>query len=115
VVRGPSSSLLYVPDIDQWERWDRRVEDEVERVDHALLDATFRSSDELPGRAASEVPHPLVTDSMRRLSTRAARVRFIHLNHTNRLLFDRVALDEVEAAGFRVARDGDVMALETAR
>jgi len=115
VVRGPTSSLLYVPDIDQWEKWDRRVEDEVERVDHALLDATFRSSDELPGRAASEVPHPLVTDSMRRLSARATRVRFIHLNHTNRLLFDRVALDEVEAAGFRVARDGDVMALETAR
>lgn len=115
VVRGPTSSLLYVPDIDQWERWDRRVEDEVERVDHALLDATFRSSDELPGRAASEVPHPLVMDSMRRLSARAARVRFIHLNHTNRLLFDRAAVDEVEAAGFRVARDGDVLPLETAR
>ncbi len=115
VVRGPTSSLLYVPDIDQWDKWERRVEDEVGRVDHALLDATFHSADELPGRVASEVPHPLVAQSMRRLSAFVRRVAFIHLNHTNRLLFDPAAVAECEAAGFRVARDGEALPLETAR
>jgi pyrroloquinoline quinone biosynthesis protein B len=114
-VRGPSASLLYVPDIDRWEKWDRKVEEEVAGVDHALLDATFHSVGELPGRSASEVPHPLVAESMHRLSALAGRVRFIHLNHTNPLLFDSAALAEVEAAGFRVARDGDVLPLEIAR
>ena len=30
-VQGPSRTLLYVPDIDKWEKWDRRLEDEVGR------------------------------------------------------------------------------------
>ena len=57
-------------------------------VDAAFLDATFFSLDELPGRSQSEVPHPLVGETMQRLARLAPRVRFVHLNHTNRLLFD---------------------------
>ena len=115
VIRGPAASLLYVPDIDKWEKWELRLEDEVARVDQALLDATFFSADELPGRVQSEVLHPLVTETMQRLAAVGRRVRFIHLNHTNRLLFDPAAVGEVEERGFRVARDGDVLPLETPR
>jgi len=112
-VRGPSRSLLYIPDIDKWERWDRRIADEVAAVDVALLDGTFQDAAEVPGRSLAEIPHPLVGETMGLLSAPAlrARVRFIHLNHTNGLLWDPEALRGVEARGFRVARDGDTFAL----
>ncbi len=115
VVRGPSGSLLYLPDIDKWEKWDRRIEDEVARVDLALLDATFHALEEIPGRSQTEVPHPLVGETTGRLAALARRVVFIHLNHTNRLLFDPGARAELEAKGFRVARDGESLPLEGPR
>jgi len=111
VVRGPSASLLYLPDIDKWEKWERPIADLVAQVDAAFLDATFFSLEELPGRSQGEVPHPLVGETMRLLARLAPRVRFLHFNHTNRLLFDTAAQREVENHGFRLARDGDVMPL----
>jgi pyrroloquinoline quinone biosynthesis protein B len=112
-VRGPSRSLLYVPDIDKWERWDRKIADEVAGVDVALVDGTFEDAAEVPGRSLAEIPHPLVGETMDLLSSPAlrGRVRFIHLNHTNRLLWDAAALRRLEARGFRVARDGDTFPL----
>jgi hypothetical protein len=52
----------------------------------------------------SRVPHPLVSDTVARLAGLGARVRFIHLNHTNPLLDDPKSL---EALGFRVAFEGE--------
>jgi pyrroloquinoline quinone biosynthesis protein B len=115
VVRGPAASLLYVPDIDKWERWDRRIEEEVARVDLALLDGSFHSLDEIPGRSLADIPHPLVGETASRLAGLAARVLFIHLNHTNRLLFDPAAARRLEAQGFRIAREGLVLPLGSSR
>jgi pyrroloquinoline quinone biosynthesis protein B len=115
VVRGPGAALLYVPDIDKWEKWDRRVEDEVARVDTALLDGTFLSADELPGRSIAEVPHPLVSETAARLGPLSSRVVFVHLNHTNALLWDDRARADLTRRGFRVASDGLVLALERTR
>jgi pyrroloquinoline quinone biosynthesis protein B len=112
VVRGPGQSLLYVPDIDKWEKWDRRVEDEVARVGVALLDGTFFSADELPGRSITEVPHPTVGETTARLAALSSRVTFIHLNHTNRLLWDGRARRDLARRGFTVAADGRVLSLE---
>jgi pyrroloquinoline quinone biosynthesis protein B len=106
-VRGPERRLLYVPDIDKWERWDRRIEDEVGAVDVALLDATFLEAAEIPGRSLAEIPHPLVTETAARLAPALrARVRLIHLNHTNPLLWDPRRLDEPALRGLTLARDG---------
>jgi hypothetical protein len=38
-------------------------------------------------------------------------VRLIHLNHTNRLLWDAAALEEARQRGLGVARDGDEIPL----
>lgn len=108
LVRGPGGSLLYVPDIDKWERWDRSLEDELMAVDRALIDGTFYAADEVPGRSLAEIPHPLVGETLVRLLPRpqlASRVSFIHLNHTNRLLWDRALRESLP--GPRVARDGE--------
>ncbi len=110
-IRGPRRSLLYVPDIDAWERWDRDLAREVEGVDVALLDATFWSLDELPGRSGQEVPHPLATHTMDLLKgvvdRGSARVVLTHLNNSNPLLReDGPEAAEVARRGFEVAREG---------
>jgi pyrroloquinoline quinone biosynthesis protein B len=111
-VRGPEGAVLYIPDVDKWERWSRRLADEVAAVDVALLDGTFFEAGELPGRAMSEVPHPFVSETIARLPRALrGRVRFIHLNHTNRLLWDAAARSAAAAEGIAVARDGDVFPL----
>ena len=112
-IEGPSRRLLYVPDIDKWEKWERRLEDEVAAVSVALLDGSFESEAELPGRTLLEIPHPLVGETAARLSGRppGASVRLIHLNHTNRLLWDEEARRRFEDRGLVVARDGDEIPL----
>jgi len=102
-VDGPNGRVLYVPDVDRWEKWDRDVRREVAEVDVALLDGTFYSAAELPGRDMSRVRHPFVTESMDRLHEVRAKVWFTHLNHTNPLLLDPAP---VESRGFHVAREG---------
>jgi pyrroloquinoline quinone biosynthesis protein B len=110
-VRGPSRSLLFVPDIDKWERWDRRLEDELAAVDVALLDGTFFEADEVAGRSIAEIPHPLVEETVARAAGARGKVRLIHLNHTNRLFWDGAARERLAARGLAVARDGEELPL----
>ncbi len=112
-VQGPSRSVLYVPDIDKWERWDRDLASVVRGVDAALLDGTFEDAAEIPGRSQAEIPHPLVGETVARLAADhlAERVLFIHLNHTNRLLWDEAARRALLARGPRVAREGQELPL----
>jgi len=112
VVQGPRRRVLYLPDIDKWDRWDRPIESLVRSVDRAWLDGTFYDGDELPGRDMSEIPHPFIVETMGRLSPMApvdrAKVHFLHLNHTNPALDPTSeATRRIEAAGHHVARQGD--------
>ena len=102
IVRGPNRSVLWLPDIDKWEKWSVPLEDVLARVDVAYLDGTFHTADELPGRDLREIPHPLITETMARLkdSPLRAKVRFIHLNQSNPLLREK-------RDGIVVARDGE--------
>jgi pyrroloquinoline quinone biosynthesis protein B len=109
-IRGPNRSLLYIPDIDKWERWSERIEERITRVDVALLDATFHDADELPGRSMHEVPHPLVVESLARFAalpmSERRKIVFTHLNHTNpAALPNTPERRAIEAAGMRVAEE----------
>ncbi|MCA9758555.1 MAG: MBL fold metallo-hydrolase, partial [Candidatus Eisenbacteria bacterium] len=115
-IRGPRRSVLFLPDIDRWEEWGRSLEEELERVDIAYLDATFYDDSELPSRARTEIPHPPVVTTMALLDRVApslrSRVRFLHFNHTNPLLDpSRKARGVVESRGYRCAEEGDIVAL----
>jgi pyrroloquinoline quinone biosynthesis protein B len=116
VISGPKKSLLYIPDIEGWEAWDRSIVKEVEKVNIALLDGTFYSPQELPGRDLSRIGHPFIEDSLDTLEVEAsrgrARIYFTHLNHTN-LAFDPEgeARKQVEKRGFAIASDGMEFAL----
>jgi pyrroloquinoline quinone biosynthesis protein B len=110
-IRGPKRALLYIPDIDKWERWNEKIEDRLAKVDVALLDATFFDEHDLPGRKISEVPHPFIVESLARFAPLPASERrkivFTHLNHTNpAALADTAERRAVLAAGFSVAVEG---------
>ena len=116
VIETNKKKVLFIPDINKWEQWNRNIEDEIKKVDLALLDGTFYNSSELPGRNINEIPHPFVEESMRRFAALPAiersKIRFIHYNHTNPLLKKQsVEKDKVRAAGFGVAVEGMVIEL----
>jgi len=110
-ITGPNKKAVFLPDINKWSLWDTDLTALVKSVDYALIDATFYGDGELPGRNMSQVPHPLVTESMNALSELSsderAKIWFIHFNHTNPLLN---ALSEeskfVRSEGYNVAVEG---------
>jgi pyrroloquinoline quinone biosynthesis protein B len=109
---GHPGSLLFLPDIDQWARWERHIEDYLLPGAHLLLDGTFWSGAELPHRNLDEIPHPLVSQSIERLrgplAGSGATVRFFHLNHSNPL-WNREGPEArtLRAAGFLLAERGE--------
>ncbi|HSN85855.1 MAG TPA: MBL fold metallo-hydrolase [Thermoanaerobaculia bacterium] len=118
LIHGPKKTLLYVPDTDTWDTWKRPLPEVIrqEKVDFALLDATFYSPDELPDRDVSKIRHPLITASMDLLGPQvksgAVKVYFTHLNHSNPA-FDKAgaARKAIEARGFRVLEEGEDLGL----
>ncbi len=115
-IEGPEKSLLFIPDIDKWERWDRDIRSEISDVDYVLLDGTFFENGEIPGRDMSEIPHPFIEESMALFSglptEEKAKVNFIHFNHTNPVLLENSeARKSVEANGFKLAEEGDLFNL----
>jgi pyrroloquinoline quinone biosynthesis protein B len=111
LVRGPARTLLFVPDTDKWATWQPSLLERLEGVDVALLDGTFYSADELPGRSVEEIGHPLIGSTMdlleRRVEAGGPEVLFIHLNHSNpALTAGSSAARSIAARGFAVAREG---------
>ena len=109
-IHGPHKKVLFIPDIDKWAKWDRKLWEEIKSVDYAFLDGTFYGDGELPGRNMSEIPHPFVSETINLLkdlpASEKAKVYFIHFNHTNPLLkFNSKEKDSVRAKGFNVAEE----------
>ena len=110
-ITGMNKSALFSPDINKWARWELDIAEVVQDVDYALIDATFYSDGELPGRDMSKIPHPLVTETMAALDGLSAedkqKVWFIHFNHTNPLLReDSKESQTVISKGFNIAFEG---------
>jgi pyrroloquinoline quinone biosynthesis protein B len=110
IITGPRTRLLFLPDIDKWEKWDAlgtRIEDVIGSVDVAYIDGTFYADGEVPGRSMAEIPHPFIAETIERITSPAlrAKTRFIHLNRTNPAAFPESAeARAVIRAGFRIAQ-----------
>jgi len=106
-IEGPNKSLIFIPDIDKWEKWTENIQEIVEENDFSLLDGTFYDINELPGRDMSKIPHPFIVESMEVLDDVRSKsaVYFIHLNHTNPAL-NRYsnATRLIKSSGFDVAQ-----------
>lgn len=110
LIKGPERTALFIPDIDKWDKWGRDINETVRSVDVALLDGTFFSNGELPGRDMSEIPHPSIHESLDRMAKmprkQRQKVYFIHLNHSNPALRpNSTAGKQVEALGFGLAEE----------
>ena len=108
-----NKSLIFIPDIDKWGKWETNISDLIEEVDYAFLDATFYKNGELK-RDMSEIPHPFVEESMELFSalteTDKQKIHFIHFNHTNPLLIEgSTAQKEVLKKGFNLAKEGQII------
>ena len=108
---GPNESMLYIPDIDKWEKWEHDILFWIESNSYALLDGTFYYDDEVPNRNMSEIPHPLIIESMnyfsRLLKRDQRKIFFIHMNHTNPALLDKSAASRsIIKNGYNTARLG---------
>jgi pyrroloquinoline quinone biosynthesis protein B len=115
-IETAEKSLLFIPDIDKWPLWDRDIRAEVARVDVALLDATFYQEGELPNRNMSEIPHPFVAETISLFSplseSEKQKIKFIHFNHTNPLIFEGPERIQVKNLGFGVATEGERIELK---
>lgn len=111
-IRGPGKTVLFIPDIDKWERWETDIAARIRQVDLALVDASFYDATELGYRDMSEIPHPFVVESLSRFDSlpeaERRKIRFIHLNHTNPLLDPSSEQSRsVQNKGYGVARFGE--------
>lgn len=109
LIQGPNRSLLFIPDIDKWEKWEKNIVNLIHAVDYALIDGTFYSAGELKNRNIAEIPHPLVEESMRLFKhlepEQKNKIHFIHFNHSNPLL-DSLSKEysHVNKQGYHCAR-----------
>ena len=109
IIEGPRKKLLFIPDIDKWEKWQTDIVSLIKEVDHALIDGTFFSAAELGNRNIAEIPHPLVQESMQLFDSLPAKekekIMFIHFNHTNPLLNEDSEEERLlKSKGFRIAK-----------
>ena len=110
-IKTKNKSLLFIPDIDKWKKWEKDIRQMVKQYDYLFLDGTFYNEKELPGRNMDEIPHPFVKESMDLFKdlpvSEKSKIWFIHFNHTNPLL-DRFSKEyrEVKNSGFNVAVEG---------
>lgn len=113
---GPNRSMLYLPDIDKWSKWDASINKLIQSVDVAYVDGTFLENGEIPGRDMSTIPHPFIAESIRQFSSLEKsdrdKIRFIHLNHTNPALQpDGLGRASILRAGMHVAEQGETIDL----
>lgn len=109
--------LVFIPDIDKWEKWDVDIKQVIQENDLVLIDASFFANGELPGRDMSKFPHPFTSESMALFEDLSisdkSKVHFIHTNHTNPILNKKSKeYDEVLNRGFNVAYQGQVIAFK---
>lgn len=120
-IKGGDKAALFLPDIDSWDEWEtaygQTIEARLAAVDYAFLDATFFDDNELPGRDMSAIPHPRLKGSMDRFDklpkAEQAKVRFIHLNHTNLARFEDSKMSkEIAKRGYKLAKTGERYCLD---
>jgi len=112
---GVNKSVLFIPDIDKWEKWDQDIFEVIKHIDIALLDGTFYSQGELPNRDMSEIPHPFIVESMKVLyhlnTPNRNKVHFIHFNHSNPAIKNGTVSNLIRSDRFNVAREGMIFPL----
>ena len=112
-IKSLNKSVIYLPDIDDWNSWKINLEQFVIDNDILFLDGTFYMKTEIQLRDVSKIPHPEIIDTMGKLSKLSTRykkrVHFIHLNHTNDALREKSdAYNHVIGENFSLAKENQI-------
>ncbi|NVK82737.1 MAG: pyrroloquinoline quinone biosynthesis protein PqqB, partial [Cytophagia bacterium] len=116
-IKVQNQSVVFIPDIDKWNKWDVDIREVVKANDLILIDASFYQDGELKGRDMSLIPHPFTKESMELFKDLSeadkAKVYFIHANHTNPILdLNSTEYEEVIKAGFHIADQGQIFSFD---
>ena len=108
-----NKSVIYLPDIDDWDDWDVNLVEFVMDNDILFLDGTFYKKNEIKLRDVSRIPHPEIIDTMKRLSFLDSKERkkiyFTHLNHTNRVIINKSKESiYVKNNGYNILREKEI-------
>lgn len=111
-IEGPTKKVLFIPDIDKWEKWSKSITKAISEVDIAFIDATFFDGVEINNRSISEIPHPFIIESMKLFNAfndeEKDKIYFIHFNHTNPVLDPKSKqYQSVISNGFHIAKYGE--------
>ena len=112
-IEGPNKTVLFVPDIDYW---DKKTLELINNVDIAIVDGTFFNKNELSERNISEIPHPFIIESMTLFKElpgeHKEKIFFLHFNHTNPVLLpESIESKTVSGNGFFIAQEKQVIEL----
>lgn len=115
VIQSKSKQIVYIPDIDKWNKWNQSIVEHIKSSAMVLIDGTFYRNGEIKGRDMSEIPHPFIEESITLFDTLSSvekkKIKFIHFNHTNPLLRNTNERKEVIRKGFQIAREGEKIEL----
>lgn len=109
-ISSQRKTLIYIPDIDKWQKWNRSLPELVRSSDYLLFDGTFYADGEI-SRPMSEVPHPFVSETMELVkdlpASEKGKIFFIHFNHSNPLVQrNKEKIKELKTNGFHAAFEG---------
>lgn len=109
-----NKKIIYIPDIDSWELWDKVIIEIIKKSDELFLDGTFFTKEEIKDYDTKNIPHPLVIDSIKKFEELniedKSKTHFIHLNHTNPLIrTDSEENKYVISKGFKIAFEGQII------
>jgi pyrroloquinoline quinone biosynthesis protein B len=89
-----NKSVIFIPDIDRWEKWTTDIKGLANIADILLLDGTFSSPEEVGARDITQIPHPMIPATRKLLEGTKAQLWFIHLNHTNPAYGDKDVVEQ---------------------
>ena len=89
-VSASMGSIVYLPDIDAWQGWEKKLFSLVEENNYLFIDGTYFKKNEIKKRNIKEIPHPSIYESMKLLSCLDSngknKIYFTHFNHTNSVI-----------------------------
>ena len=115
-IKSKNKSIIYLPDIDSWDKWKTDVTELIKNHDVLILDGTFYDKNELKKRDITKVPHPSIIDSMQLMNTLPIKERnkvyFTHMNHTNKsLLNNSKEYIHIVNSGYNILKDKNIFKL----
>ena len=108
-ISSKTKKIIFIPDIDKWNLWDKDIVSIIKEIDYAFIDGTFYKNGELD-RDMSQIPHPFINESMQLFKDLSVenknKIFFTHFNHTNPLLIQnsKEQLDLI-SKGYNFATD----------